>query len=180
MAVQRACLFCSERFTLQNSRRLFCSDKCKVRYHRENGLRCFYCGDLADTKDHVEPHACGSPSAAKWLGRDTVSACRECNSLLGSAYPTDIVRRMTYLADRIVAKYKLHILVPEWDDDEIAELGPELRQFVRGKVYARQRASDRVWHVKAVRNAAAAAMDGVIDPGEDEKRRPLSERPRAF
>lgn len=163
MAMQRACQFCSERFTVQNGRRLFCSDKCKVRYHRENGLRCFYCGDLADTKDHVEPHACGDPRAARWLGRDTVSACRECNGLLRDVFPTDFVRRIDYLAGRLVKKYQLDRPVPEWDDDEIAELGPKLRQAVRGKVYARQHASDRVWHVKAVRNAARAAMEEVPD-----------------
>jgi len=38
VGINRDCQYCSERFSVKNNNRLFCSDKCKVRYNRENRL----------------------------------------------------------------------------------------------------------------------------------------------
>jgi hypothetical protein len=150
MAMHRSCLYCAERFEVRNSRRVFCSDTCRVRYNREHKDRCFYCGELADTRDHLTPQAVGSAGLSQWLGQDVVQCCRECNMLLGDRYAYALIPRMEHLAHALVRKYKLADAVPEWDDSEVEELGPSLRSYVRGRVRARQRALDRVWHVRAV------------------------------
>lgn len=147
MAKSRSCLYCEERFELTNHRRLFCSDRCKTRHHREERMTCFYCGDIAVGKDHVFP-VMFDPAGRKWEGRDTVQACKECNSILSHVRPDSVEGRVIHLRDRLVSKYKLDQLLPEWDDDELEELGPALRQRIKGKIHERERAKQRVLHME--------------------------------
>jgi hypothetical protein len=148
--MDRLCLYCAERFHVENQRRIFCSDKCKTRHNRETNLTCFYCGELADTKDHITPHSTENPGLVKWLGRDTVNCCRECNNILGTNYPYNLFQRANFLKDKLIKKYNLDKGAPEWDDDEVRELGRSLRERVNGKIRTRQRAQNRVLYLKAV------------------------------
>jgi hypothetical protein len=146
MTINRDCLFCGDRFEYKLQRKVFCSDICRVRYNREENLRCFYCGDLADTRDHVYPHSL--QGGAKFEGVETVNACRECNSMLGVKASIWIEERFTYLIDKTVRKYQLNKLIPEWSDAELNGLGKSLRQRIAGKIKQRQRALERVMHMK--------------------------------
>ena len=143
MAVNRDCIYCGTRFLVKTNRRIFCSDKCKTRYNREERLTCFYCGDLASTRDHITPQSVCSDYGKKFAGVEVVNCCRECNALLGANFPFNMLERMNYLSRRIVNKYKLNKPIPEWSDEEIKELDGNLRKSVRAKIRERQRAIER-------------------------------------
>lgn len=139
----RNCQYCAIRFSTTITRRVFCSDRCKTAYHREERLTCFYCGELGSTKDHLFPQIIGDGMG------DTVRACVECNSTLNAAFATSTEERMKRLYLVYVKKYKLDQKIPEWSDDEISGLGPNLRTAVKGKIHKRQRALMRVLHIEA-------------------------------
>ncbi len=146
MPVNRDCLYCTKRFTATTERRLFCSDACKMRYNREERLTCFYCGEIAPTRDHITPQAFSATEGFR--GKETVNCCRKCNSTLGAAAPRSIEGRVLYLVERTIIQYELNNPIPEWDDEEIEELGPNLRSFVEAKIRERQRAFQRLFFMK--------------------------------
>lgn len=47
---------------------------------RRTGGRCHYCGDVANTVDHIVPRSLGGPSA-QW---NLTPACKDCNGLKAS------------------------------------------------------------------------------------------------
>lgn len=121
---------------------MFCSDKCKTRYFRENQLTCFYCGDMASTKDHMYPQKFGDGKG------DTVPACGECNATLGAVGPESVEARFMHLHAAYIKKYNLNKAIPEWTDAEVDELGHSLRSAVKNKIRARQNAIERVTYIK--------------------------------
>lgn len=143
MPVSRNCHNCGTRFTTNSNRRLFCSDKCKIRYHREHSLTCFYCGDLADSKDHVFPQAHGGASG------ETVISCRDCNFRMGALGSLSVDQRICHLIESLERKHQLNKPIPEWDDEELEELGPSLRLRIKAAVHQRQNALERVIHIRA-------------------------------
>src|SRR4029434_8336339 len=115
---------------------------------------CYYCGDPAETTDHTIPS-----SALKSLrGFDeetrqailtrlprivTVDACRSCNSVLGAVtYPT-LEQRRQHVVRYLMRKYAKLLASSDWEEGELAELGPTLRSAVisrqGGKEWVRQR-----------------------------------------
>lgn len=151
MIFSRDCLFCSSRFTARLERRLFCSDICRARYNREEKLRCFYCGELATSRDHIYPHSARTSIGKNvFEGQETVNACTECNTALSDKFPFSIENRVAYLEQWLIDRYDLHETLPEWFDDEIFELGETLRRGIAGKIRQRQRAIERILHVRGV------------------------------
>ena len=164
MANNRNCLYCGDRFEARLERRLFCSDKCRVRWNREERMRCFYCGELADTRDHIFPHSAETNGRSRrFEGRETVNACHECNHTANNVEPFSLLNRIDFLIDRTKRRYHLDKPTPEWDDDEIAELGPTLRSAVVGKIRQRQRAISRVLHMRGVWTRVLLADDNDED-----------------
>lgn len=162
MAANRNCLFCSERFDAKLARKLFCSDVCRVRYNREAKLRCFYCGELATTRDHVFPHAARTNGSKRvFAGQETVNACRECNSLMGARNSHYVEDRIQDLISSLMKRYQLDKAIPDWDDDELDELGRGLRQSISSQIHRRQRAIERVIYAREVwrRVVLAAEVD---------------------
>jgi hypothetical protein len=142
MPVSRNCHNCGTRFTTSSTKRLFCSDRCKVRYHRAHSLTCFYCGDLADSKDHILPQAFGNGAG------ETVLSCRDCNTRMNAFGPLSIDQRVSRLIESLTKKHQLDRPIPEWDDEELEELGYSLRQRIKAKLHQRQNAIERVIHIR--------------------------------
>lgn len=143
MAVSRNCHHCGKRFTTSADRRLFCADICETRYKREHALKCFYCGDLADTIDHVFPQVHGGANG------ETVQACRDCNCRMGASGAFSVEERVCNLIESLERKYQLNRAIPEWDDDELEELGRSLRDRIQATIRQRQNALERVIHIRA-------------------------------
>ena len=142
------CKYCAEKFTAKTYRKIFCSDRCKVRYNRENRLTCFYCGDLAGTRDHVTSHSTMGLKKRCWSNLDYVMCCRECNSLLGSAHPYSIVDKIGYLIEKFTKKYKLNKPVVQWDEDELEEVSKTMAQSIRAHIAKWNSRQERLAHMK--------------------------------
>lgn len=151
MGANRDCLYCGERFESRTTRKLFCSNVCRVRYNREHELRCFYCGELGATRDHVFPHSARTNGDDRiFQGAETVNACGECNSLLGNKNAHFIEDRILDLIGALTKRYQLDRLVPDWDDEELEELGRGLRNAISYHIHQRQRAINRVVYATTV------------------------------
>ena len=53
-----------------------------------------------------------------------VPACHECNCALGAKYFETIDKRKKYVKQRIRRKYYRILNIPEWEDYELAQMGP--------------------------------------------------------
>lgn len=100
-------------------------------------------------RDHIHP-VCARGTKRMFNGQETVIACVECNSTLGGNMFPSIEERLRWLMDRYTDKYKLGNGAINWDEDEVDELGPGLRRFVRKAVAERQRAERRVQYGESV------------------------------
>ena len=98
---------------------------------------CVYCGDIADTKDHIP-----SISWAYALGYDNmvkegaefikVSCCKTCNSVIGDRNLPTLSARKAFISEywkKKGEKYK----IPTWTIDELNELGKTLKSSVKDR-----------------------------------------------
>lgn len=137
------CKYCSKTFSAKTYRKIFCSDRCKVAYNRETRLTCFYCGDLPGTKDHITPHSTTGLKRRIWAGVDWVNCCRECNTLMGAAFPYMLSDRIAYLIEKFSKRYKLDKPRIQWDEDELDEMSMDMRREIR--------AQTRLWNARQTR-----------------------------
>lgn len=96
---------------------------------------CMYCGMSAQERDHVVPHsyAQAEGQTRNWHLSKVVPACTECNHLLNNLFHTTIATRALFIAGRLKARYKKLLASPDWNEDELAELGESLRGHVKGE-----------------------------------------------
>jgi hypothetical protein len=113
---------------------------------------CVYCGVLADSIDHVVPrHLLGRAEAA---GLDlsrlmrmkdwTVSACCECNSILGGRIFRSMAERRKAAQDGLRKKYRSALSTPDWSEDELDTLGYRMRQKVVSAIALRDNVRQRI------------------------------------
>ena len=88
-----------------------------------NSRICVYCGNNADTVDHFPPRS------ASFRGL-LLPCCRECNNLAGTEHPFDFARRVELVKEKIKKRNKKILDMPIWHQDEIEELGPNMRRQV--------------------------------------------------
>lgn len=139
---------------------------------------CAYCGWTGDTRDHV-------PALSNyWLGKrdrasglhnnkhmdKTVPACRECNMLLSNLHINSIRGRAEYLSEVIQKRYAKRLSQPVWSEDEIEEMGEEMKRFIRAKSVERQIVIDRLSHLGQISRWGAETVkeyrERVLDPSE--------------
>lgn len=116
---------------------------------------CHYCGDNADTLDHIIPIAYNyikRPKKSKSRGGETVHCCRECNSFLGSKALFSIKERASEIAECLDHHYYKELNAPVWSDEEISELGPTLKRQVESRQFLRLEVVERI------RNATSVAQ----------------------
>lgn len=105
-------------------------------YKREypNGDDCAYCGDLANSEDHIPSlhilHMLVSSGEGDRYKRIIVPSCMDCNSRLGSCFAFTISKRKKILHSRLKKKYKKILRKVVWDDDETESLGYSLRKYI--------------------------------------------------
>lgn len=85
---------------------------------------CTYCGWPATDVEHVVPRCLHLPTY-------TVPACRECNGFAGGMFFSSFKEKQAYIRIKIAKKY-VHILkMPDWEPDELAEIGYTLASSIR-------------------------------------------------
>lgn len=88
-----------------------------------NWDRCYYCGDIAETLDHVPPISCADLRENHIL----IPCCRDCNVRLGNVFLIEIEDRCKYICKSLKRKHKKVLNMPDWTDEELDELGYNLR-----------------------------------------------------
>ena len=108
--------------------------------------KCFYCGEYATEKDHIIPvsfYWSGKRKRhnryfIKGYGKDNlIDCCRECNSIAGNKVFTYVDDKREYIQERLKTKYRKVINMPFWSDEEIKELGYNLRKDIKIQQLAR-------------------------------------------
>jgi hypothetical protein len=90
---------------------------------------CLYCGQWADTRDHLVPTAVADRQVRHSV--PAVPACHECNCLLSDRFLPDVKARRLFIAQRLAARYQKLLRIPEWAPADLAELGPKLRRHIQ-------------------------------------------------
>ncbi len=103
---------------------------------------CYYCGQEANTIDHVIPRSLLKHLAAigdakitdSILGRRIlkVPACKECNCLLSDSVQNTVQERKKYLKTKLKRRYQKILRIPEWREDELEEMGNNMRKYIEG------------------------------------------------
>jgi hypothetical protein len=110
---------------------------------------CYYCGQPANSIDHVPPR-----STRKMYDRSNVPcpykfyelpACRECNAALNDNLCTPRERK-AYIGDWLRRRYKQILNMPNWTDEELAELSPALKSRVIDNLRLRAQIKARITH----------------------------------
>ena len=89
------------------------------------GPKCYYCClNPADTMDHCPPISIDYSYGAEALHDRgvkllKVSACRECNSILGDQNLLFLQKRVRYVYDKLLIRYKKQLYAPNWSEREI-------------------------------------------------------------
>lgn len=102
---------------------------------------CVYCGFPADTLDHVIPRSLRSMllDVGGWKDRwgrvrNTVPACRECNTIAGNKVFNTLCEKRDYIQGKLRQRYRSVPQTAKWTDEELQGLGPVLQQYVRNSM----------------------------------------------
>jgi hypothetical protein len=104
------------------------------RHFITEGYYCFYCGAPAQCLDHVPPLKIMDSLDKNKLKKDKIPkcllpSCSECNSRLGDRALITVMDRLLYLESYYDAHFKKQ--KAKWTKEEINELGPSLREYVK-------------------------------------------------
>lgn len=122
-------------------------------YSRPPEIRgdCYYCGEFADTIEHVPPVSrIEERSIAEWKasGIDifTVRCCSHCNSMLGAKRLLTIEERLAYIENQLTKKYERESKL--WSASEIAEMSPEFRRTITARQNKKIQLLERIRNVQ--------------------------------
>ena len=126
------------------------------RYKRvDTDGKCVYCGDLAESDDHVpsllDAYAYGADALIE-SGRDLkiYPACIDCNSRLQKDAGLDPISRQEVILNRL--RRLLSRFQSDWDEDELDELGPSLRSTIEKHFILKKALTRRVEYASDLSN----------------------------
>lgn len=113
--------------------------------------QCFYCGDDAQTLDHVPPLSwVETYSPETWRSHGVpfvlLHVCHDCNSRLSNKPLFTAYERTQALEAKLSALYDRKASL--WSDYEIAEMGPSFRASLIEHKAAVRRLADRIRHLQ--------------------------------
>lgn len=141
------CKYCGKQFTAERKSATYCSDSCRVRACRSRAQACWYCGEVATSRDHVIPHSTTGRNKRRYEGVELIECCASCNSILGANLFDTLAERVAFLARRFRDKHKLNKPHVEWSEEDVAELQGNLRQYVKAKELEWARNRSRYLHM---------------------------------
>lgn len=105
-------------------------------------MRCVYCGDVADTVDHMVPLSFQRSAGKRFATRagqnkNLVPSCRECNNLAGNKIFDTKQDKKAYIINRLRSKYRKILDMPEWSKEEMEELSPTMQKFITSQMAKR-------------------------------------------
>lgn len=90
---------------------------------RDLGL-CAYCGEHGAEVEHVIPRRAH-------LATFTVPACRECNGIASGKLFESFNEKQQHIRKGLRKKYDKVLRIPQWDAEEIADLGRAMQDMVK-------------------------------------------------
>lgn len=112
-------------------------------------MLCSYCGEYADSWDHVVPVSYRAENRSLIKKRDNaVPCCRECNTLLGNCFNHSVSTRAEYLIKKLKKKYKSIIRMPKWGEDELEDISGDFSRQIRASMDMKSILCDRFNHIR--------------------------------
>lgn len=111
---------------------------------------CFYCGDTANSLDHLVPR-CTIRTSSRFLRNqgkepgEKVAACKECNSLLSDFPFKDLGIRADFVLQKLKKRYK-KLLSFTLDYDDFLDIGPGLLSYFNETIRRQEFAKERIAH----------------------------------
>ena len=108
--------------------------------HKDGYRQCIYCGEPADTLDHVPPKTRVYDYRSLNLIKEyyfKVYCCKECNNLLSDTLQDCLFDRIEVLKAKLYRRYRRYLKIPEWEAEELAELGKTLKEEVLSAIRLR-------------------------------------------
>lgn len=126
------------------------------RHDPDKPFTCFYCGQPADTVDHVPPLSRVNDYRSLKLEREIyvkVACCGECNTLLGNSLQESIVEREDHLKELLADKYKRLTKCLNWTKEALdeAEMTGSLRRYCKQEHEKKQWIIGRLRYYNGVR-----------------------------
>lgn len=138
--------------------------------------RCAYCGATPEAVDHTVPQHYRNENWRLGLLFEftAVATCMDCNIRAGSTLDVTFKQRKRRICESLSRASRRLVSVPEWGQDELAELGDGIRPYIEAADAAARETKKRLanlrnpwWPHPKVRNRlwpnellAVAALDG--------------------
>ena len=125
---------------------------------------CYYCGSSnPDTLDHTIPVSYYSSEPVRKSRANVsavrskspvpvVDACGECNRTISNKLIMDVRERASYLKEKYLKKYNRLLKSPNWDEEDLEDLGWSLRSTVENNIQLKENMQNRL-----------SSLDMVID-----------------
>jgi hypothetical protein len=123
-ALPRECNWCGKDINDYRSDAVYCGSGCRAAAHR--AAECFYCGMPAVEREHVIPL-----NGRASNNSEVVPTCYECNRLASNNQFDSVLEKFNFIQERIRAKYEKLLNLGNWTSNELNELGPQLRAYVK-------------------------------------------------
>lgn len=121
------------------------------------GKDCYYCGQYADTVDHVP--AVNMIKFYTNYYKILVKTCRECNFCLSDRMLPTLISRLEFLDKKYRKRYLKLLKQPEWNEEELGELKGSLKKYVEEEVKNKFRIEKRLFHITKQLEELLGGMD---------------------
>jgi hypothetical protein len=115
---------------------------------------CLYCGRVATSYDHAIPlsflESMNGVREIKGI-RYFIPACLECNCLSSGKIFKSFSEKRKYLRITIARRYKKYLNIPDWDENEILEMGRTLQDKIRRGIALKMETQERIKYISPIR-----------------------------
>lgn len=109
---------------------------------------CTYCGEPANTYDHVPPrHWLSSNPKLVPREKSSVPACAECNQTIGGKLLFGVGSRAEFLKAKYLKKYKKVLNFTPWLEDELEDMSEDFQKTLRATQVLKQIIQERLIHL---------------------------------
>jgi len=118
--------------------------------------KCVYCGEDANTTDHVIPisyYYSGERKnkhlTSEYGKENLVDCCRQCNSIAGNKVFNNVEEKRKYIQERLTEKYKKVINMPFWSEEELKQMKGLLYKEIKIQQLAKKWVLNRInWPIE--------------------------------
>ena len=129
---------------------------------------CAYCNSPWNVgRDHVIP-TCYLREKRRFEGDWLIPACSECNTALGSQLIFNVPDRALWIAAVYRKKYAKLLRMPDWEDDELADVSLHLRKNIVATLERKAEVRSRIEIVEYVASKPVSYLTSLRPYVEDE------------